>query len=122
MKLGQCHENSTQLGDEDLVAVRKYPLLADSAPNIFGRAVGIHRGNDNYNQIVVLEGVQMQEGQVDVLYVGTDQGNVIKMVNLVDKNSTWNSTNESNDSDPMHQVAVYQVSKVHYLKVHRLVK
>jgi hypothetical protein len=62
-------------------------------------------------QIVVLEGVQIQEGQVDVLYVGTDQGNVIKMVNLAGKNSTWNVTNDL-DSDPMHQVAIFQVSKV----------
>lgn len=59
------------------MAVRKYPLLADTAPNIFGRAIGRHTGNDNFNQIVVLEGVQIQEGQVDVLYIGTDQGNVI---------------------------------------------
>jgi hypothetical protein len=51
MKLGQCHEDSRQLGDEEFVAVRKYPLLAETAPNIFGRAVGIHRGNDNYNQV-----------------------------------------------------------------------
>ncbi|KAI6170496.1 Sema domain-containing protein [Aphelenchoides bicaudatus] len=110
-KLGQCQEDSRQLGDEEFVAARKYPLLAESAPNIFGRAVGIHRGIDNYNQIVVLENVQIQEGQVDVLYVGTDQGNVIKMVNLAGKNSTWNTTSDI-DSDPMHQVAIFQVSKL----------
>jgi hypothetical protein len=99
-----------------MVAVRKYPLLAETAPNIFGRAVGIHRGSDNYNQIVVLEGVQIQEGHVDVLYVGTDQGNVIKMVNLANKNSTWNTTSDI-DSDPMHQVAIFHVSKVSALRI-----
>lgn len=112
LKLGQCHPNSTQLNDEELISAIKYPLLADSAPNVFGRAVGIHRGSDNYNQIVVLEGVQIQDGEeVDVLYVGTDQGNVIKMVNLINKNLTRNSTNEI-EFDFMHKIAQYKVSKL----------
>lgn len=87
--------------------MRKYPLLADAVPNVFGKAVGIHRGSDHYNQIVVLEGVKTQDGQVDVLYVGTDQGNVIKMVNFAQVNQSGDS-----ESDPIHQVAVFKLSNV----------
>jgi hypothetical protein len=104
-KLGHCHANSTQLSEDEAITVRKYPLLADAVPNVFGRALG--HGSDHYNQIVVLESVPIQEGNVDVLYVGTDQGNVIKMANLVD-----NGWNASMDTDPIHQVAVFQLSDV----------
>ncbi|CAD5206263.1 unnamed protein product [Bursaphelenchus okinawaensis] len=102
-KLGQCSANSRDLSEEEIIQMRKTPLMADSVPNLFGKAVGIYRGSDNYNQIVVLEGVSSFDGPVDVLYVGTDQGNVIKMTNL-----GMNST----DRDPIHQVAVYKISNL----------
>ncbi|CAD5208893.1 unnamed protein product [Bursaphelenchus xylophilus] len=104
-KLGQCSPNSRDLTEEEVIQMRKTPLLADSVPNLFGKAVGIHRGSDNYNQIVVLEGVQSFDGPVDVLYVGTDQGNVIKMINL----GVSEATGEM-DRDPVHQVAVFKIS------------
>ncbi|KAI6179619.1 Sema domain-containing protein [Aphelenchoides besseyi] len=107
-KIGQCQNDSRDLSEDDMIARRQFPILADSVPNVFGRAVGIHRGGDHYNQIVVLEGVQTQEGQVDVLYVGTDQGNVFKIVNLAHA-SGWNSTNEE---DPMHQVSIFRLSNL----------
>ncbi|KAI6223642.1 Sema domain-containing protein [Aphelenchoides fujianensis] len=107
-KIGQCHNNSRELTEDDVITFRQFPLLADAAPNVFGRAVGIHRGSDHFNQIVVLEAVQTQDGQADVLYVGTDQGNVIKMVNLAEADG-WNATREE---DPMVQVAVYKLSDV----------
>lgn len=66
-KIGQCANNSRRISEDEALTLRKYPLFADSVPNAFGRAVGIHRGNDHYNQIVVLEGVDIQEGRTDVL-------------------------------------------------------
>ncbi|KAH7693093.1 Semaphorin antigen, partial [Aphelenchoides avenae] len=104
-KIGQCANNSRRISEDEALTLRKYPLFADSVPNAFGRAVGIHRGNDHYNQIVVLEGVDIQEGRTDVLYVGTDQGNIIKMVNLV-------GFSQDEDEDPVVPVAVYELSKL----------
>ncbi|KAI1726914.1 sema domain-containing protein [Ditylenchus destructor] len=83
-KIGQCQPNSRLLSEDDAITMRKFPLLADAVPNIFSQtgAVGIHRGSDHYNQIVVLQNVEFHEGVADVLYVATDQGNIVKMVNL----------------------------------------
>ncbi|KAI1728330.1 sema domain-containing protein [Ditylenchus destructor] len=84
-KIGQCQPNSRLLSEDDAITMRKFPLLSDAVPNIFSQtgAVGIHRGSDHYNQIVVLQNVEFHEGVADVLYVATDQGNIVKMVNLV---------------------------------------
>uniref|UniRef100_A0A915DLD3 Sema domain-containing protein n=1 Tax=Ditylenchus dipsaci TaxID=166011 RepID=A0A915DLD3_9BILA len=84
-KIGQCQPNSRLLSEDEAITVRKFPIMADSIPNVFtaSGAVGIHRGSDHYNQIVVLQNVEFHEGLADVLYVATDQGNIIKMINLV---------------------------------------
>ena len=74
--------------------------MADSIPSVFGRAVGVYQGDDHYNQIAVLE-----QGNADVLYVGTDRGNVIKMVNL-------NGTKTVLKDDSVLKVATYKVSEV----------
>ena len=85
--------------------MRKYPLLADSVPNIFPTgAVGIYQNKEHYNQIAVLKDVEFREGSADVLYVATNQGNIIKMVNL-QKFSKPNT-------DPLVKVAMFQISEV----------
>lgn len=64
--------------------------------------------------------VEFHDGIVDVLYVGTDQGNVIKLINLASfSDGKGGSTKlptadnaERAEEDPLLVVAVYQVSKV----------
>jgi hypothetical protein len=67
-----------------MVTIKSSPLMADLVPNIFGRAVGIYEGQDHYNFLTIHSNVHLPEHnhQTDILYVGTDQGNVIKMLNL----------------------------------------
>lgn len=106
------------MSEDEAIALRSFPLMADSVPNNFSAgAVGIYRGSDHYNQIVVLENVEFYGGVVDVLYVATDQGNVIKMVNLVDfygtnKRRARRQLEDSAEYDPLVQVAIFEISKV----------
>lgn len=57
------------------------------------------------------------EGTADILYVATDQGNIIKMVNLAHifdlnaKNRSDNFLRRENE-DPVVPVAIYEVSQV----------
>ncbi|KAL3105532.1 hypothetical protein niasHT_026966 [Heterodera trifolii] len=111
--LGQCPKRGQKaMGDDEAIAARKYTLMADALPNAFpGGAVGIHRGDDHYSQIAVLPAVpHMDGGFVDVLYVATDHGNVLKMVNLMlistITNTSSSSSGPSADHRPRHQNAV----------------
>lgn len=107
------------MSEDEAITMRSYSLMADSVPNYFlNGAVGIYRGSDHYNQIVVLENVEFYEGIADVLYVATDQGNIIKMINLADFYSNGVNTKrdkrqlDSAEQDPLVQVAIYEISNV----------
>lgn len=42
------------MSEDEAIAMRKYPLMADTVPNSFpGGAAGIHRGADHYNQVLL---------------------------------------------------------------------
>uniref|UniRef100_A0A914CRS0 Sema domain-containing protein n=1 Tax=Acrobeloides nanus TaxID=290746 RepID=A0A914CRS0_9BILA len=107
-KLGQCHNHSNQLTEDEAIMLRSHPLMVDSIPSVFGRAVGVYQGDDHYNQIAVLEKVPINSNEtqgVDVMYVGTDRGNIIKMVNL-------NGKKTDGKEDSILKVATYKVSNL----------
>lgn len=101
---GKCNENSRNLTSEQMHSLKSTPLMADLVPNIFSRPVGIYEGEDHYNQIVVLPNVPLPEHDhhVDVLFVGTDQGNILKLVNT-QKNQV------SSEKDPMIKISLTKV-------------
>uniref|UniRef100_A0A914Y475 Sema domain-containing protein n=1 Tax=Panagrolaimus superbus TaxID=310955 RepID=A0A914Y475_9BILA len=82
--IGKCHNNSHSLSPDQMSNIKSSPLMADLVPNIFGKAVGIYEGQDHYNSIAIHSNVHLPEHNhiIDVIYVGTDQGNIIKMLNL----------------------------------------
>ena len=113
------------MSEDEALARRKFPLMADAVPNALpgGAAAGIHRGGDHYSQvgginiwqhlchslqIAVLPGVRHDAGRADILYVATDQGNVLKLANLAD--SAQNSTSSFGE-DPLLPVATLQLAK-----------
>ncbi|KAE9551751.1 hypothetical protein FO519_005030 [Halicephalobus sp. NKZ332] len=100
---GKCTSDSKKLTPDQMVALKSTPLMADLVPNVFSRPVGIYESEDHYNQIAVLPNVHLPEHdhKVDILFVGTDQGNILKLVNLHGKNS--------DDKDPMVKVSVTKV-------------
>jgi hypothetical protein len=86
-----------------------YPLQADAIPSVFGRAIGIHRENDHYNQISVLHGVpHLDGGEVDVVYVATDQGNIIKMVNTNPEGVRGSGA--SSNEDRLKKISVFHIT------------
>jgi semaphorin 6 len=82
--IGKCHNNSHSLSPDQMLNIKSSPLMADLVPNIFGKAVGIYEGQDHYNSIAIHSNVHLPEHnhRIDVIFVGTDQGNIIKMLNL----------------------------------------
>lgn len=85
-------------------SLKSTPLMADLIPNVFSRPVGIYENDDHYNQVTVLSNIHLPEHghRVDVLFVGTDQGNIIKLVNLHGKNVK--------DKDPMVKISINKIS------------
>jgi hypothetical protein len=56
--LGQCQPESEKMSEDEALARRKYPLMADSVPTALGKAAaGIHRGGDHYGQVATGEGI-----------------------------------------------------------------
>ena len=81
-KIGQCHNHSDQLTEDEAIMLRSHPLMVDSIPSVFGRAVGVYQGDDHYNQIAVLE----KAGQLEMLgspqWVKVKDGAITNQFNL----------------------------------------
>ena len=54
-----------------------------------------------------MHGVEFSDGTIDVIYVSTDHGTVIKMINLA---SSTSLSIQSEDRDPLIKIAVYELS------------
>uniref|UniRef100_A0A7E4V448 Sema domain-containing protein n=1 Tax=Panagrellus redivivus TaxID=6233 RepID=A0A7E4V448_PANRE len=104
--VGTCPEGTNNLTRDQMLTLKATPLMADLVPNMFKQAVGIYQGSDHYNQIAILPEVRLPEHdhRVDVLYVGTDQGNIIKFVSL------RGTPRENQLADPLVKVSVMKVA------------
>lgn len=82
---GSCIADSTTMPEEAAAFARANPLMADAVPNFFGSPLVVHAGvdNDRFTQIAIDPQVPALDGRrYDVLFVGTDQGRVLKMINV----------------------------------------
>ncbi|VDK44696.1 unnamed protein product [Anisakis simplex] len=80
---GTCVKDSRTLSEEAVAYARSSPLVQESVHNYFGAPLSIHSGIDHFTQIAIDPQVWALDGRFyDVIFVGTDRGNVFKLVNL----------------------------------------
>ena len=82
--------------------------MADLIPNIFGRAAGLYEGQAHHNHIAVHSNVHLPEHghRLDVIFVGPDQGTVIKMLNFHGLKAGEGL------KDPLVKIGIFKVSNL----------
>uniref|UniRef100_A0A915PVP5 Sema domain-containing protein n=1 Tax=Setaria digitata TaxID=48799 RepID=A0A915PVP5_9BILA len=86
---GKCTNNSRLLPEEAVAFARANPLMNEAVPNYFSAPIAIHTGLDHFTQITIDAQVKATDGHsYDVIFIGTDRGNIFKMVNLADTKAT----------------------------------
>lgn len=80
---GQCHNDSRTLPDLTLNFIKTHSLMDESVPNFFGQPIVIRTSfHYRFTQIAVDPQVKVPGGKTyDVLFIGTDNGKIIKAVN-----------------------------------------
>ncbi|KRT85293.1 hypothetical protein AMK59_1244, partial [Oryctes borbonicus] len=80
---GQCHNDSRTLPDLTLNFIKTHSLMDESVSNFFGQPIVIRTSvHYRFTQIAVDPQVKVPGGKTyDVLFIGTDNGKVIKAVN-----------------------------------------
>ncbi|XP_028966912.1 semaphorin-1A [Galendromus occidentalis] len=81
---GQCVNNSKSLPQATLTFIKEHPLMDLAVPAYFGRPIVVHTGfNYRYTCVAVDGQVEGVNGKMyDVLFIGTDHGHVVKVVNV----------------------------------------
>ncbi|VEN51623.1 unnamed protein product, partial [Callosobruchus maculatus] len=80
---GQCHNDSRTLPDLTLNFIKTHSLMDESVPSFFGQPIVVRASfHYRFTQIAVDPQVKVPGGKTyDVLFIGTDNGKVIKAVN-----------------------------------------
>ncbi|CAH1364920.1 unnamed protein product [Tenebrio molitor] len=80
---GQCHNDSRTLPDLTLNFIKTHSLMDESVPSFFGQPIVIRTiFHYRFTQIAVDPQVKVPGGKTyDVLFIGTDNGKIIKAVN-----------------------------------------
>ncbi|KAM3722400.1 Semaphorin-1A [Dirofilaria immitis] len=100
---GKCTNNSRLLPEEAVAFARANPLMNEAIPNYFGAPIAIHTGQNHFTQIIVDPQVKTIDGHTyDVMFIGTDQGNIFKMVNLAGTKATTRQ--------PSHHIYTFQIT------------
>ncbi|CAH0550974.1 unnamed protein product [Brassicogethes aeneus] len=80
---GQCHNDSRTLPDLTLNFIKTHSLMDASVPNFFGQPIVVRTSfHYRFTQIAVDPQVKVPGGKTyDILFIGTDNGKIIKAVN-----------------------------------------
>ncbi|XP_074036779.1 semaphorin 1a isoform X2 [Leptinotarsa decemlineata] len=104
---GQCHNDSRTLPDLTLNFIKTHSLMDESVPSFFGQPIVIRTSfHYRFTQIAVDPQVKVPGGKTyDVLFIGTDNGKVIKAVNGL-------------SADSRHGVRTVVVEEIQVFPVH----
>lgn len=108
---GACHNDSRTLPDLTLNFLKSHSLMDESVPSFFGQPIVIRTSfHYRFTQIAVDPQVKVPGGKTyDVLFIGTDNGKVIKAVNAL-------------SADSRHGVTPVVVEEIQVFNVHVAVR
>ncbi|XP_022914743.2 semaphorin-1A-like [Onthophagus taurus] len=89
-KPGRCVQDSRLLSESIVNFVKSHSLMETAVPAFFGKPLLIRVSQEyRFTSIAVDPQVPtVNDGKLDVLYVGTDDGKVLKVVNIASGNTT----------------------------------
>ncbi|XP_004930153.1 semaphorin-1A [Bombyx mori] len=105
---GSCVEDSRTLSDEVVNFVKAHPLMDKAVPSFLARPILIRVSLQyRFSAIAVHPQVQAMNGnKYDVLYIGTDDGRVIKAVNVASNEGVFDASVDEYSKNPVRTAVI----------------
>lgn len=100
---GSCAEDSRTLSDSTVNFIKTHPLMDRAVPSFLARPLLVRVSLQyRFSSIAVHPQVQAMNGnKYDVLYIGTDDGRVIKAVNVASNEGSFDASTEEYSRNPV---------------------
>lgn len=99
---GECVRDSRILPDKNVNFIKTHSLMEDAIPSMFGKPILI-RVSLNYRFTTITVDPQVptvNDENFDVIYIGTDDGKILKVVNIPSETTTKTVVVSENDVFP----------------------
>ncbi|XP_052743584.1 semaphorin-1A [Bicyclus anynana] len=108
---GSCVEDSRTLSDSAINFIKTHPLMDRGVPSFLARPVLIRVSLQyRFSAIAIHPQVQSMNGnKYDVMYVGTDDGRVIKAVNVASNEGVFDSSMDEYSRNPVRTAVISEV-------------
>lgn len=108
---GSCVEDSRTLSDSTVNFIKTHPLMNKAVPSFLARPILIRVSLQyRFSAIAIHPQVQSMNGnKYDVMYVGTDDGRVIKAVNVASNEGVFDASVEEYSKNPVRTAVISEV-------------
>ncbi|CAH0727335.1 unnamed protein product, partial [Brenthis ino] len=108
---GSCVEDSRTLSDSAINFIKTHPLMDRAVPSFLARPILIRVSLQyRFSAIAVHPQVQAMNGnKYDVMFVGTDDGRVIKAVNVASNEGDFDSSMDEYSRSPVRTAIISEV-------------
>ncbi|CAB3240755.1 unnamed protein product [Arctia plantaginis] len=108
---GSCVEDSRTLSDSAVNFIKTHPLMNKAVPSFLARPVLIRVSLQyRFSAIAVHPQVQAMNGnKYDVMYIGTDDGRVIKAVNVAANEGDFDTSTDEYSKNPVRTAVISEV-------------
>ncbi|XP_034835774.1 semaphorin-1A-like [Maniola hyperantus] len=108
---GACVEDSRTLSDSAINFIKTHPLMNRGVPSFLARPILIKVSLQyRFSAIAIHPQVQSMNGnKYDVMYVGTDDGRVIKAVNVASNEGVFDSSMDEYSRNPVRTAVISEV-------------
>lgn len=108
---GSCVEDSRTLSDTAINFIKTHPLMDKAVPSFLARPILIRVSLQyRFSAIAVHPQVQAMNGnKYDVMFVGTDDGRVIKAVNVASNEGDFDSSMDEYSRSPVRTAVISEV-------------
>ncbi|CAG9581459.1 unnamed protein product [Danaus chrysippus] len=108
---GSCVEDSRTLSDSAINFIKTHPLMDKAVPSFLARPILIRVSLQyRFSAIAIHPQVQSMNGnKYDVMYVGTDDGRVIKAVNVASNEGVFDASMDEYGKNPVRTAVISEV-------------
>lgn len=108
---GSCVEDSRTLSDSAINFIKSHPLMDKAIPSFLARPILLRVSLQyRFSAIAIHPQVQSMNGnKYDVMYVGTDDGRVIKAVNVASNEGVFDASMDEYSKNPVRTTVISEV-------------
>lgn len=108
---GSCVGDSRTLSDASVNFVKTHPLMDKAVPSFLARPLLVRVSLQyRFSSIAVHSQVEAMNGnKYDVLYIGTDDGKVVKAVNVASNEGDFDSSKEEDSKNPVRTAVISEI-------------